>query len=297
MTTANHAHADVRAWADRGRWIDTDAGRVFTLDLPARATSGAAPLFIVHGFPSSSFDWRHVVDGFAATRRVVMFDCLGFGLSDKPDRRYGIRLHADTATAVASHLGLDRVALVTHDMGDTIGGELLARDLDGELPFAVTERVLSNGSIYLEMAQLTNGQQLLAGLPDSRTDLVDRDGFCRGLAITFSADHPATDDELDAQWELMSRDDGHTLLPRLIRYLEDRRAEETRFTGAIERHPSTLGVVWGALDPVAVLPMTERLLAARPDAHLVVLDGVGHYPMIEAPDRFADAVLQLLRHD
>jgi len=92
----------------------------------------------------------------------------------------------------------------------------------------------------------------------------------------------------------VSRQDGQTLLPRTIRYIEDRRAEEERFTGAIERHPSPLGVVWGDLDPVAVYAMTERLLEARPETPLITLDGVGHYPMIETPDRFADAVLQLL---
>ena len=96
--------------------------------------------------------------------------------------------------------------------------------------------------------------------------------------------------ELDAQWELMARDQGHTLLTRTIRYLEDRMAEEARFTGAIETHPSPLSVVWGELDPVAVLPMTARLLEARPDATLRTLDGVGHYPMIEDPVRFGAAV-------
>jgi pimeloyl-ACP methyl ester carboxylesterase len=55
-------------------------------------------------------------------------------------------------------------------------------------------------------------------------------------------------------------------------------------------------VVWGDLDPVAVHAMAERLVAARPGTPLVTLEGVGHYPMVEAPDRFARAVLDLLDH-
>ena len=100
-----------------------------------------------------------------------------------------------------------------------------------------------------------------------------------------------------AQWELVAHNAGHTLLARTIRYIEDRRAEESRFTGAIERHPSPLGVVWGAEDPVAVVAMTERLLDARPGTPLVVLDDVGHYPMVEAPDRFTDALFDVLAAD
>jgi pimeloyl-ACP methyl ester carboxylesterase len=50
-------------------------------------------------------------------------------------------------------------------------------------------------------------------------------------------------------------------------------------------------VVWGRDDPIAVPTMIDRLQRARGELDLVVLDGVGHYPMVEAPDRFLDAVV------
>jgi pimeloyl-ACP methyl ester carboxylesterase len=89
---------------------------------------------------------------------------------------------------------------------------------------------------------------------------------------------------------MLSKRHGQLLLPRTIRYIEERRANQQRFTGAIETHPSPLTIVWGDLDPIAVHPMAERLAAARPDATLVTLEGVGHYPMVEAPERFSAAV-------
>ena len=72
------------------------------------------------------------------------------------------------------------------------------------------------------------------------------------------------------------------------------RLRQPRFTGAIERHPSPLSVVWGVADPIAVAAMASRLVDARPDTTLAWLEGVGHYPMIEAPDRFLDAVTTAL---
>jgi pimeloyl-ACP methyl ester carboxylesterase len=176
-------------------------------------------------------------------------------------------------------------------MGDSVGGELLARDLDGDLRFIVGRRVLTNGSIYLDLAQLTAGQQLLLSLPDEPSDLIAEDAFKAGLAGTFAPGHPATDEELEAQWLLTSRADGHALLPRTIRYIEDRRAEEDRYTGAIESHRTPLAVVWGELDPIAVHAMTDRLLERRPETPRTTLTGVGHYPMIEDPEAFAAAVL------
>ena len=288
------AFDDVRVWEARGHRLALDGRSVWVLDVPAIDDGAEDPLLVLHGFPSCSFDWRDVLDALRARRRVIAVDFLGFGLSDKPDLRYGMRLQADVIEAVARDLGLTAVALLTHDMGDTVGGELLARSLEGTLPFAVTRRVLTNGSIYIDMAHLTTGQQLLLSLDDAPTELVQADGFKAGLAGTFSPKSAVADDELEAQWLLAERNDGHRLLARTIRYIEDRRAEERRFTGAIETHPSPLAVVWGADDPIAVVAMTAELSRARPDAPVTILDGVGHYPMIEAPDRFAAAVTAAL---
>jgi pimeloyl-ACP methyl ester carboxylesterase len=288
---------DVRAWESRGTRLTVDGRSVWVLDVPAlhdHGNDGNDPLLVLHGFPSCSFDWRHVLDALRAHRRVIAVDFLGFGLSDKPDLRYGMRLQADVVEGVTRQVGCTSVALLTHDMGDTVGGELLARSLEGTLPFAISRRVLTNGSIYIDMAHLTTGQQLLLSLDDAPTEFVQADGFKAGLAGTFSPKSAVDDDELDAQWLLAERNDGHRLLARTIRYIEDRRAEERRFTGAIETHPSPLGVVWGADDPIAVLAMTDELVRARPDAHMTILDGVGHYPMIEAPERFAAAVTAAL---
>jgi len=288
----------VQRWAEKGKRIDAGGHRVFVLDHAAERDE-EPPLLVLHGFPSCSFDWRHVLPQLVRRRRVVLLDFLGFGLSDKPDLRYGIRLQANLAQQVVLGLGLREVALLTHDMGDTVGGELLARSLEGTLGFEITRRVITNGSIYLAMAQLTAGQQALLSLSDEAlpTDRSAEDwkpGFTTGLAATFAPARQPSAEELDAQWELMAGDDGYRLLPRLIRYIEDRRVDESRFTGAIEIHPSPLGIVWGGLDPVAVHPMALRLREARSDAPLTTLDGVGHYPMIEDADRFATAVIHYL---
>jgi pimeloyl-ACP methyl ester carboxylesterase len=293
--------APVADWAARGDVLSLPGGDVWVLDQPATVDAGLDPVLVLHGFPTCSFDWRHVLPALTLSRRVVLFDFPGFGLSDKPDQRYSLRRQADVAEAVCAALELDRIALVTHDMGDSIGGELLARDLGGDLGLEITRRVLANGSIYLELAHLTPGQLFLLDLPDARLDPSpagappdDGAAMRAALAATFSPDSPPDPGELAAQWALIARDGGQRLLPRTIRYIEDRRAEEARFTGAIERHPSPLAVVWGRQDPIAVVAMVDRLGERRPDAHVTLLDGVGHYPMIEDPARFAAATVGFL---
>jgi len=268
--------------------------QIFTVDIPSAGSELAPPLLVLHGFPTSSFDFHQVVDRMALGRRVLLFDMLGYGLSAKPDHGYRLSQQADIATALVADLGLGQVGLLTHDMGDTVGGELLARQLEGTWDIEISDRTLTNGSIYLGLAHLSAGQLLLLQLPDERLpDDAPMDGaaVAAGVTDTFSPDSTVEGEEIAAMTEMITHLDGHLLLPRTIRYLEERRRSEARYTGAIESHPSPLSVVWGSDDPIAVVAMTDRLAEARPDLALQVLVGVGHYPMVEAPARFCEAVL------
>jgi pimeloyl-ACP methyl ester carboxylesterase len=289
----------VEDWEARGTHHDVNGHRIFVADIPARVapTQELAPVLVLHGFPTSGIDWHPVIDSVAEHRRVVVPDMLGYGLSDKPDQAYSLFEQADIVEALARELNLDSVALVTHDMGDSVGGEILARSIDGSLPFAIEQRVLTNGSIYIEMAHLSDGQKLLLSLPDAALPVgsgADEATLELALRGTFAPQSEVDTNEVAAMAACIARDGGNRLLPRIIRYIEERRVHQDRWTGAIEHHPARLDVIWGDLDPIAVWPMVERLHSLRTDATVHRLDGVGHYPMVEAPGRFGAALLRAL---
>jgi pimeloyl-ACP methyl ester carboxylesterase len=290
------ATAEAR-WEERGRRRQLAGHEIFALEVPAQAEESLEPLLVLHGFPSSSFDFHLVLDSLAQHRRVLLVDLVGYGLSSKPDRAYTMDLQADVVMAYTQELGVDRLALLTHDMGDTVGGELLARQLEGGWPVEITRRLVTNGSIYIQMAHLSAGQEVLLSLPDERLPegaAFDQRSMEASLAATFSPQSSVPEYELAAMSAMIAHGQGHLLLPRLIRYIEERRAHESRYTGAIESHPSPLSIVWGADDPIAVVAMATRLHEARPDSTLEILDGVGHFPMVEAPARFAQSAARTL---
>ncbi|MGV0800742.1 alpha/beta fold hydrolase, partial [Mycolicibacterium elephantis] len=69
----------VAQWRDAGRWLTTPAGKVFV-----RSAPGDGPtILMLHGYPSSSYDYRQVIDHLGR-RAWLTLDFLGFGLSDKP---------------------------------------------------------------------------------------------------------------------------------------------------------------------------------------------------------------------
>jgi pimeloyl-ACP methyl ester carboxylesterase len=283
----------VSEWLDMGGFLDIGGRRIFAVDTDSFA---GRVVLILHGFPASSFDWRDVVPALAKHIRVVAFDFLGYGLSDKPfDARYSLFEQADLAEAVAAEMGVERCVLVSHDMGDTVAAELLHRQTDGTLGITVERAILTNGSIFIDMARLSPGQLGLLAMPDeplaSRLPL---DGFRSGLAETFSTEHPPSDEELDCQAWLVANNDGDRLLPRIIRYIEERRANQDRFTAGLVEFAGPLTALWGEQDPIAVVGMTERLRELRPDTEVVTWPDVGHWPSIEAPGRVADAIVQRL---
>jgi pimeloyl-ACP methyl ester carboxylesterase len=291
MTEPRWKHPEIALWEETGAYHRWGGNRLFAVDTGPPTTERAEPLLVIHGFPTSSFDFVDLVPRLADDRRVVLVDLVGYGLSDKPDQRYTMAGQADAVMDLCAELGLRRLALLTHDMGDTVGGELLARHMEGTWPVDVTRRVVTNGSIYIAMAHLTAGQQLLLSLPDEPIDETmapATEAVAASLVATLAPAHAHVD--MGPHAELVVHGGGNRMLARTIRYIEERRANERRFTGAIESHPSPLSIVWGPEDPIAVADMASRLHSARPDASLQWVEGAGHYPQIEAPEAYLRAL-------
>jgi pimeloyl-ACP methyl ester carboxylesterase len=226
----------------------------------------------------------------------VTMDFLGFGLSDKPrPHRYSLLEQADLVQTVVGETTKGPVVVLAHDMGTSVTTELLARDLDGHLPFDMQRAVLSNGSVILERASLRPIQKVLRGpLGPVAARLVNRSGFKRGFGKLFSPQHPLSAEEAQAQWELVSYNDGNRIPHLLISYLDERVRYAHRWHGAVRDWPKPLGFVWGLEDPVATTNVLYGLRQLRPNAAVVELPGLGHYPQVEEPEAYADAALSLL---
>ena len=122
----------VEAWRASGE-IDSFRGRaIFTRTVDG---GGRDPVLVfLHGFPSSSYDFRGLLPELPG-RDALLFDFLGFGLSDKPrDHTYSLFWQADLVEdLIRRRFGGRKVFLVAHDMGTSVATELLARDGRGAL--------------------------------------------------------------------------------------------------------------------------------------------------------------------
>lgn len=256
--------------------------------------TGAGPaITLLHGFPSSSHDWARLLPRLAGERSLLLFDFLGFGASEKPPSHdYSIHEQADLVEAMWTRERIAQTAVVAHDYAVSVAQELLARRAEGALSVDLLEVHLLNGGLYADVYRPQPGQLALLDAEQGPqiSAQIDEELWTGALAPTFAEGFDAIADSA-AIWRSMTRDDGHRMVHRLIRYMNDRTLHSQRWNAAIESTDVPLSFVWGMLDPISGPHMAERIRERLPNAPFTALEDVSHWPSLEAPDRVAAAVL------
>lgn len=276
-----------QAWAAAGRHIDVRGHRIF---VRTGGSEGAPPLLLLHGFPTSSLDWAPIWDALALEHRLVAFDFLGFGFSDKPRRHvYELMEQANIAEEVAIAHGMTAPHLLAHDYGVSVAQELLARTRDaGRL--SVRSCCFLNGGLIPGSHRPRAIQKLLASpIGALVARLTSRRLFAASFSEIFAPTTRPSEAELDGYWAVMRHQNGHQLGHKLIGYMADRRKHRERWVSVLEHPPVPIALVNGSLDPVSGAHLADAVQALNPALPITRLEDVGHYPQVEAPGRTLEA--------
>jgi pimeloyl-ACP methyl ester carboxylesterase len=290
---------NVEEWRTRGASLTLHGRTLFVIDTGANGGAGhdRPALVLLHGYPTSSHDYYRVLPLLAERFRVIVHDHLGFGLSEKPrDYSYSLCEQSDFALLLWQHLGVRSAHVFAHDYGTSVATELLARWNRGFRPVPIESITLCNGSVHIELARLRFIQKLLRNetLGPLVARLSSQRVFNRNMRRLWHDPATLPQADLDTMWELLTRDGGKEVLPSITQYLRDRVRYWYRWVGALRASQLPLGFLWGAEDPITGCAVAEVHHAEAPGSRLTVLDGVGHYPMLEAPRRWTEALLALI---
>jgi pimeloyl-ACP methyl ester carboxylesterase len=265
----------------RHRTIVVDGVRVFYREAGPRH---APTLLLLHGFPSSSHMFRHLMPALAERWHVVAPDYPGFGASEFPGPErfaYGFASYAELMDRFAQALLLDRYALYIQDYGAPIGLRLALR-----APERVSALIVQNGNAY-EQGLSREWEPLQAYWRDPTAQRRERlrgwlgaDGtraqYTAGL--TEAQIELLSPDTWTLDWALLSRPRNIELQLDLFGDYQSNVALYPQFQRFLrERKPPTL-VVWGERDPFFTV---EGALAYRndvPQAELHLLDA-GHFAL------------------
>lgn len=284
--------ASIEQWWGDGERVPLELGGHERAIFVRKLGSGPSTT-LLHGFPSSSHDWAKLAPALAERRSLLTPDFLGFGASEKPvEHDYSLREQADLVEALWTREGVEQTALVVHDYAVSVAQELLARRAEGTLAVDLQSVHLLNGGLFPELHRPQPTQTALLDPEHGPKigELITEELFVAGLRPTFAEDYDAAADSAEI-WRSMNRDEGQRISHLLIRYMVDRERDGARWVAALEQTDVPLAFVWGMLDPVSGAHMAERIRERLPDAPLLALDDVAHWPQLEAPGRVLEALL------
>ncbi|WP_444886096.1 alpha/beta fold hydrolase [Microbulbifer sp. JMSA008] len=282
-------------WLSNGKIFDYQDHQLFYVDSNPSCRHKPV-LLLIHGFPTSSYDWQKVWTQLTEHYRCIAMDMLGFGYSDKPKQHnYSIHQQADLHEALLQHLNINKVHLLAHDYGDSVAQELLARANNGGTTGYISVCLL-NGGLFPETHQARLVQKLLLSPIGSLINKLMRyQQFCRSFSAIFGPETKPSDRELRDLWQILQYKNGNRLLYKLITYMYDRRKHRQRWIDALNQYPGPLLLINGSLDPVSGKHMVDRFrqLIDRA-ADIIELGKIGHYPHWEAPDHVVSAYLNFV---
>ncbi len=278
-------------WERGGTFTTLHGHRLFCRE-GGSATQPA--LVLLHGFPTSSWDFEAVWAELTAHYRVITLDLVGCGFSDKPIAfSYTIREQAELVEQRLRERGLTEYHLLAHDYGDTVAQELLARDTPSPKLSSVC---FLNGGLFPEAHRaLTVQKLLLSPLGGFIARLMNRARFEQSLRTVFGPRTPPSPEFLEGHWALLHRSGGLNAMPSLLTYIPQRVTHRERWVGALRHTRIPLKLIDGAADRVSGSHMAARYRELVPSADVTLLEGIGHYPHVEAPQAVLEAYLQFRR--
>ncbi len=278
-------------WLDRAmfpydaRFVPVPGGQLAVTEV-----GEGPPVLLVHGTPTWSVDWRHLIPALSASHRVIAPDHLGFGRSPRvPGAGYAPEDHARRFAALADTLDLRDLTLVIHDFGGPIA-----------LPWALANRdrlrrlvvINSFGFPFTDPAARMAARVLGSGF--GRFLYRYANLSVEVIAPTAWGDRRKLTPALHRQWRgpFVDRGARVEVLWPLARSLL---SSEAHYEAILRDLPRLAGVpvdlVWGLKDPAFPERDLLRWQALVPHATAHRIPESGHWPHEEAPEAVLRALL------
>ena len=282
------------AWIDRNAYpfashfLDVGPGRLHYVD-----EGSGAPIVMVHGNPTWSFLYRHLIRALSGEFRCVAPDHLGFGLSDKPAGwSYRPEDHANNLAALIDSLGLRDITLVVQDWGGPIGLAYAIAHPDRVARLVIMTTWMwpvDEDRYYVAFSKIMGGR--LGRFLIRRFNL-----FARVVMKRSYGDRRRLTPEIHEHYLRALGTPGERVgcatLPGQI-------LGATSWLGGLWARRAALAdkpalIVWGMKDIAFREKELNRWIEALPQAEVVRLSAVGHYLQDEAPDEVNAAVRRFL---
>jgi pimeloyl-ACP methyl ester carboxylesterase len=266
------------------------------------------PILLVHGLGGSHLNWLAVAPGLVPHGHVLAVDLVGHGLTPSLGRSASVGNNRRVLGRFLDAVAREPAVLV----GNSMGGYLSIAEAAAE-PSKVESIVLVNPAVPLapgarfdpRVAALFTGMTLpfVGGALLLRRALLGPERSVRDLLALCCADPSRVTREVYEAHVALARERAHEARTNARDFLAAQRSlmlrlvRRRKFFAMVASVRASALIVQGDRDRLVRIESARALAAARPDWRFEVLDGVGHVPQMETPERFLAVVAPWLRRD
>lgn len=257
-------------------------------------------ILMIHGYPTMSFDFYDVVELLSDDYYVCAIDTIGYGLSDKPKNGYTYSIEDDAKLVdyyITDILKLKEFTLLTHDKGDSVGLSLLSLYENQDF-YTINHHIITNGNIYLPLANLTRYQKLLLDetFGPLATKYVNGELLANGLNKQAHA-IPEKEDKVNGVASIIDYQDGGEVQYATIQYLNQRMQYEKIWLDNLKNSDIPTTLFWGTEDEIAPVAVADyvwkSILSDREtEASYYLLPNADHYLMNDNPMAYSMIIRQ-----
>ena len=310
----------VSEWLKQGNFVNI-FGHDMYYRLAGNLQETEKVVVFFHGFPTSSYDYHraleHLLKDFPGFK-LVFFDHIGFGFSDKPKENYEYTIHdhAENALELLTRLDIKSAHIVAHDMGDSVLTEILLRRHLNQLPqhfdTFFKSVTFTNGGMVYHLINFRLSQRILilpyVGqlatyltsriLPHWLSHAISR----RQLSTLWGDNVDNMEEDIEAIVSLMRWKGGQELTYKTGSYLKDRARFESRWFRALS---SGLGLptllLWADSDAVSPIDIPKYLAMNVFQPGSITgkyIRKTGHFLMLEQPETWSKIISDfILQHE
>jgi pimeloyl-ACP methyl ester carboxylesterase len=263
-------------------------------DMAYRMEGSGPALLLLHGIAGSSRTWRDVIPRLTDRFTVIAPDLMGHGLSEKPVGDYSLGAFASGIRDLLEVLDIDHASVV----GQSFGGGV-AMQLAYQYPELCDRLVLvDSGGLGREVNWMLRfmtlpGSEYLMPVIFPRFvrdwgDSLFRSINDRGIRLSRIT-------EMWSAYASLAESENRQAFARTIRAVIDPGGQSV---SAMDRlylaSPMPTLIIWGDRDDIIPVSHAHAAHQAIPGSRLVVIEGAGHFPQIEAPEQFVNALVDFI---
>ncbi len=241
-----------------------------------RSKGQGEPILMLHGYSADKDVWLRFARHFASTHQVIIPDMAGHGETGfKADWSYTVPDQAARLVKLLDRLGVKKA----HVIGNSMGGYITA-----QMALAYPDRVLSIGLVDAAGLPQPHPSELERMLAQGQNPFIikSREDFAKFYPMTMASPPFMPRHVLDAiADQYIARGPELAVIFKQFTQPTDVAARASEI-----KAPAL--VLWGKEDRLIDVSTAQSWQTALPQAKLVVLDGIGHMPMVERPGESAE---------